>query len=238
MQIAIERDQGGRLVIENAEALALDFFESDTSSAGEDSFDERARSTVPEAPFAQEDVTPIRAGMRLGRLRQPTWDWLVNESPRAFLYEIDPTWDLVELPDDAWNPARAAMYRALYDFMGAGRGAPVATKFLHYKRRRLFPILDSAVLTMTGLRIPGPTTSEDPDVIKRNRINRAEAAATACERLRGYAIDNWDVLRRIREMLDERGKERTLARILDAVLWSSSPASAPSHTGVIRWSRE
>ena len=237
MQIAIAREKGGTLVIEEAEYFAIRFFDSDVSSDPDDSYDECARLTDPQAAFTWDDVAPIRTGMRLARLKHSTWPWLVSESPRAFLTNVDPSWDLVELPEDSWGSARDAIASALYDFMGEGRGAPVATKFLHYKRRRLVPILDRRVLEMTGLRVPDPTTSKVTATIERSRKRRAEAATAACERMRRYAIDNVDVLRKIQVQLATRGKDRTLARILDAILWSSHPASAPSRLGTIQWSR-
>jgi hypothetical protein len=237
MRIEIERNEGGRLVVEDAERLALDFFENDISSARDDSYDERARTTDPSEPFRHEDVGPIKSGMRLGRLKKPTWDWLVGESPQGFLAEIDASWDLVETPAEDWPRVLEAMTHALYDFMGAGRGAPVATKFLHFKRRLLFPILDSAVLAMTGLRIPGPTTSKNEATVERSRRNRAAVAAAACSRMRDHALHNAEALGEIRTMLAARRKDRSLARILDALLWSAHPASEPSHRGVLRWSQ-
>jgi hypothetical protein len=238
MRIEINRVQGGRLIIEDVETTVLEFFQDDISSAGENSYDECARQTDPGARYSEADVAPIRIGMRLDRLKSPTWSWLVDESPDGFLVAIDPDWDLVESPEQEWSEALSAMQEALYDFMGAGRGAPVATKFLHYKRRRLFPILDSAVLAMTGLRVPEPTTSEKPETIERNRRSRALAAARCCAQMRSFALANEETLRSLQQQLQVEGLDRTLARILDALIWVSHPASAPSHDGTIRWSHD
>src|SRR5688572_1374521 len=82
MRIVIQRAQGGQVVIDDAQVLAVEFFERDISSAGEESYDERARRTDPREPFTQDDADAIREGMRLDRLRGPTWDWLIDESPR------------------------------------------------------------------------------------------------------------------------------------------------------------
>lgn len=235
LRIEIDRAGEGGLVINHADTVALEFFEGDISTATEQSYDECARRTDPNAPFLQEDVAPIRTGMRLGRLRQPTWEWLVDESPRAFLTELGPQWDLVAMSDEDWPAVQRAIASSLYDFMGAGRGAPVATKFLHYKRRRLFPILDSAVMAMLGLRIPDPTTSKTPAAVEQSRKRRAETTARACGYVRAVARENMESLQAIQEMLLEQGKDRSTVRILDALVWSVHPASRPSHAGTISW---
>ena len=127
VRVEIARNDGGHLAIEDADRLALRFFTTDISSAAADSYDECAHRTDPTGPFGDEDITPIRTGMRLARLDRTTWSWLVNDLPRSFLRAIDPAWDLVELDDRSWPVVREAMQQALYDFMGAGRGAAVAT---------------------------------------------------------------------------------------------------------------
>lgn len=235
MRIDISRDQGGQLLIQDAERLALAFFQNDISSLGAISYDECARTTKPYEPFADHDIPPIQTGMRLRRLKGATWDWLLHESPIEFLTDCDPSWDLAELDGEAWHTARDAMLAALDDFIGANRGPAVATKFLHFKRCSLFPILDSVVVEMTGLRIPALTSSRDPATIERNRQARVEATLFACERLREHALANLEALWEIQDMLGEQGIDRPLVRILDALLWSIHPATEPSRTGVIEF---
>ncbi len=236
VRVEIARNDGGCLAIENAGCLAVRFFTTDISSAAVDSYDECAHRTDPMAPFGDEDIIPIRTGMRLSRLDRATWPWLVNDSPRGFLRAMDPGWDLVELHDRSWPAVRDAMQQALYEFMGSGRDGAVATKFLHYKRPRLFPILDSAVLANVGYSIPEPTSSKNPATVESSRRHRAEVAVTICSRLRSHGIDNISSLRTIQGLLRDQGKERSLCRILDALLWSVHPASEPSHWGTLRWS--
>jgi hypothetical protein len=165
MHIDISRDQGGQLVIHDAEKLAIAFFTTDISSVGPTSYDECARTTNPLEQFQADEIRPIQTGMRLRRLKSDTWDWLLHESPQDFLTECDPSWDLAGLEGDAWSTARDAMIAALDGFIGANRGPAVATKFLRFKRCRLFPILDSVVVEMTGLRIPALTSSRNPDAM-------------------------------------------------------------------------
>jgi Family of unknown function (DUF6308) len=235
IRVEIARNDGGHLAIEDADTLALRFFTTDISSAAADSYDECAHRTDPTGPFGEEDITPIRTGMRLARLDRATWPWLINDSPRGFLRAIDPAWDLVELDDRSWPNVREAMQQALYEFMGSGRGGAVATKFLHYKRPRLFPILDSAVLANIGYSIPEPTTSKNPATVERSRRRRADVGVAICSRLRKHSIENISSLRTIQILLRDQGKERSLW-ILDALLWSVHPASEPSHWGTLRWS--
>jgi hypothetical protein len=236
VRVEIARKDGGHLAIEDADRLALRFFTTDISSAAADSYDECAHRTDPTGPFGDEDITPIRAGMRLARVDRTTWPWLMNDSPRGFLRAVDPAWDLVELDDRSWPVVREATEETLYEFMGSGRGGAVATKFLHYKRPRLFPILNSAVLANVGYSIPEPTTSKDPATVERSRRHRADVAVAICSRLREHGIDNISSLRTTQNLLRDQGKERSLCRILDALLWSVHPASEPSHWGTLRWS--
>ena len=93
---------------------------------------------------------------------------------------------------------------------------------LHLKRPRLFPILDRLVVEMLG-----GTLAEDaaPEV-------RAQLAANLILHVRVQGIRNLDPLREIQSQLARLELERSLVRIVDAILWLAHPAEG--NTGAKR----
>jgi hypothetical protein len=91
----------------------------------------------------------------------------------------------------------------------------VATKLLHYKRPRLFPVLDSFVAEMFGMNIP--------DVGKAHE--RVEAAVRLTSAIRSEGRRNVETLRSIRDLLAQETSQRSLIRIFDAIVWFSHPAA-------------
>jgi hypothetical protein len=86
----------------------------------------------------------------------------------------------------------------------------VITKVLHIKRPQLIPVLDSLVAEQIGAR-----AGED-----------LSTWVETVERVRAVGRANLDELRAIQEHLRSNGiSDRTLVRILDALLWTSSPGS-------------
>lgn len=133
-----------------------------------------------------------------------------------WLREIPSDLDLIETDDDAWDEARGRelLRTAVRSTLGRGRGVAVATKLLHLKRPRLFPILDAFVAQMLGR----PITREDVD-------GRAEQAGQLIVRLRREGRRNAYVLRTIGNEFAAAGLERSLVRILYAALWLAHPAA-------------
>jgi hypothetical protein len=126
--------------------------------------------------------------------------------------------DLLDLDDDQWSSAQGDEHlsAALQAVLGPGRGMGVATKILHLKRPRLFPVLDSLVAQMFGVNAP-------PDATLPRRIETALELARA---IRREGRNNVNVLRCIKQTLqDADGIDRPLARILDALVWFSHPAA-------------
>lgn len=89
--------------------------------------------------------------------------------------------------------------------IGTGRGLSVATKVLHLKRPRLFPVLDSLVLNNLG-------------------VTDSVAPIQIVDHLRHEGRRNLDALSAIQVAL-RPDYERTLVRVLDALLWASHPAA-------------
>jgi hypothetical protein len=81
---------------------------------------------------------------------------------------------------------------------------------LHIKRPGLVPVLDSLFIEQIGGRVDA-----DPSSL-----------VDAIEHIRGVGRANLPQLRLIREHLRQQSlRDRTLVRILDAPLWTSSPGS-------------
>jgi hypothetical protein len=97
-----------------------------------------------------------------------------------------------------------------------GIGLAGATKLLHLKRPRLFPVLDSLVVEVMGINVGDDATREQ-------RIAIAQQVAAA---IRREGRRNIDALRAIQAEVGDGGRLRlTLVRILDICLWFAHPAA-------------
>lgn len=204
-RVVIDRlDDGPQLVIEDAEGLALDFFSKDASSVGPKAFDARAGQGDPDRITA-DDVRAINETMR-ARARHSAWEAeFAAVEPLPWLAAISLSWDLIATDSEAWDTtnATAICAEAVAKATGPYRGPSVATKVLHLKRPRIFPVLDSLVLEQIG------ATSQGVPVL--------------LDHLRAVGQTNLEQLRSIQEHLAARGIRRELVRILDALLWASHP---------------
>jgi hypothetical protein len=205
VQVVISRlDSGPRLVIEDAMGLALDFFSKDASSVGQKAYDARAGQGDPNRITA-DDVRAINETMR-ARARHSAWE---NEfaavEPLPWLKAISLDWDLIATDEAIWRAmnATALCAEAVAKATGPYRGPSVATKVLHLKRPRIFPVLDSLVLEQIGA-----TSQPVPALL---------------DHLRDVGRANFEQLGEVRAALDNVGYRRTLIRILDALLWASHP---------------
>ena len=104
---------------------------------------------------------------------------------------------------------------ALTAAIGDRRGPSVATKVLHLKRPRLFPVLDGLVATMLGVNMP-----EDAPHSRRVQIS-----VGLLLHLRAQGRANLHQLQTIRALLNADGVDRPLVRILDAIVWFAHPAA-------------
>lgn len=214
MTIRIGRLDGGLLVIDGA-ALSTAFFTQDPSSLGVGSYDSLAGRTH----IDMIETSDIEALNRTMRARTAHGRWApIAQTPLPWLTEIDPGLDLIEADDARWASAEAERLigSALVAVVGEGRGVSVATKMLHLKRPRLFPILDQLVAEMLGMRISPDAPAEV----------RARQAARLIVHLRAQGRNNIRPLREIQAELAGQAFERSLVRILDAILWLSHPAAS------------
>lgn len=206
-EIVIQRmDGGAALVIEHAERLAEAFFRIDPSSRRPDGIDRRLGLTDPNR-IVQEDLTPINSTF-VARSPAAAWQDLFEAGPLPWLAALDPDWDLIGMDDQRWQ--RLGCPDRLVDAFEAihapYRAQAVATKVLHLKRWRLVPVLDSLVAFQLG----APSSA---------------STITLVEHLRAQGRANLATFRIIRSYLAERGIDRSYVRIIDALIWTSHPAT-------------
>ena len=210
--LRIERLDGEQLVLDGL-GLARGFFLGDPSSIAAGSYDslagrgERDRITTA-------DIQAINRTMR-ARSAHESWQPLLDRD-LIWLAALDLKLDLIGAAEADWQAAdgeRLAI-TALTETIGHGRGPSVATKVLHLKRPRLFPVLDDFVAVMLGVNMPTDPTPR-----------RTEIAAGLLVHLRAQGRANLQQLEAIRRILSIEGVDRPLVRILDAILWFSHPAA-------------
>jgi hypothetical protein len=220
-RVAIHRlDKGPTLVIDDAAALAYDFFSQDSSSVGPESYDASSGRTDAN----RITVDDVRAINRTMRARSPHSAWEVFTAAAEalpWLQALDPSWDLIAMEQPAWEATSCGelLAAAISASVGPYRQLSVATKVLHLKRPRLFPVLDSLVLEQLGA------------------VGRTPLELLVHLRHQGQA--NIDALSAAQHALAKRGIDRPLVRILDALLWMTHPGAGlasklPGWTHVIR----
>lgn len=214
--IVIERMDGGpRLIIEEPGTLALQFFSTDASSVGPGAYDQRAGRGEPNR-ITTEDIRAINQTMR-ARSPHSAWEPLtaaLDELP--WLTAIDRNWDLIGTDDEVWQRAGGAdrLAAAIEATVGPYRRLSVATKVLHLKRPRLFPVLDSLVVDLIG----GLAYLQRPAKLLLHLREQGRANLTALTAIQAELA------------AQEQPLERSLVRILDALLWSSHPTAGIAAT--------
>lgn len=211
-------DGGSRLVIEHAERLAFDFFTNDASSTGDDPYDAWAGRTEPNR-ITTDDLHAINRTMRA---RSPLTAWSdftrPDEPPLAWLSALPTDVGLFDLDDAEWDRAGydALLGAVFTGIVGPYRNLAVATKVLHLKRPRLFPVLDRLVVEQIG--------------------GIGKPAMTMMRHLRAQGRANCPGLSSIQADLEKAHLTRTHVRILDALLWASHSASSMGKV-LERWER-
>lgn len=202
--IVVERMDGGpRLVIDDAAALAYDFFRLDASSVGPNAYDAQIGKTDPDR-ITTADVTAINTTMR-ARSPHSAWESLTSAGSLPWLAAIPPQASLLGASDDEWRALRDAAEAAFVAGIGPHRNLSVATKVLHLKRPRFFPVLDSLVIEQLG--------------------GVGRPAIAILEHVRRVGRDNLEALAIIAGMLEKVHIRRSDVRILDVLLWSTHPAA-------------
>ena len=175
-------------------------------------FDEIAGRTRRDMITAS-DVAVINQFMG-ARTAYARWEPILNKR-RRWIQELDPRLDLIATGDRNWRSREGdrLVHRALAGILGPGRNIAVATKVLHLKWPRLFPILDRFVVELLGGRF-----SAEAD-------ERAQDAAELILHMRQEARRNLPVLRTVQVGLRADGRTLSLVRVLDSILWAAHPAA-------------
>lgn len=212
VRLAIERmDNGPTLVIDGAQWLAEMFFRFDASATGALSYDASTLTTDKDR-FEDLDVAALNRTMA-ARTAHKWWTQLFTHGPSPILSSLGKDWDLIEASDEQWAGGSMAsrVAGAIAEMRATHRGQAVNTKMLHLKRPALVPVLDSLVIDQLG--------------------GRGKSVQLVLEHLRSVGRSNMDALHQIQAHLasltgyDARPIDRTIVRILDALLWSTNPAS-------------
>jgi hypothetical protein len=207
LPIVVRRIDGGpSVVVEDASLLAHAFFTSDPSSVGPKAYDQHAgRGDLNR--ITTDDVRTINQTMR-ARSRHTAWETLTSAGPLPWLAVLDPSWDLIELPDREWEQLGCTeLLEAVFAAaLGPYRNHAVASKVLHLKRPLLIPILDSLVVEQIG----GGERTPAIDLVLH---------------VRAEGQRNRFALRQVQASLEESRIARPLVRILDVLLWSGHPAA-------------
>jgi Family of unknown function (DUF6308) len=199
-------DDGPRLVLEEPQLLAHDFFRLDASSVGPMAFDARAGLGDPNRITA-EDLRAINQTMR-ARARHSAWEAEFGAAePLPWLAAINLDWDLIATDDATWAASDCTHMIAIAVEKSTGRyrGNSVATKVLHVKRPMVFPILDSLALEQIG-------ATNQP-------------VAAILDHFRAVGRENLDQLRAAQAFLARQEITRSLVRVLDGLLWASHPGA-------------
>jgi hypothetical protein len=198
-------------VIDHADERAAFFFLSNLSSVGSSAYDRWIVSSQNcRDGFTEADIRVMNTTMT-ARTAYQHWTTLTGSAAATrWLQELDASWELFTMADDTWEVCQARILDALTAVMAPYRTTAIVTKLLHIKRPKLIPVCDSYVCAMIG--------------------RRARTAADATKLIgdvREVGRVNIDALVEISARLTSIGIDRTLVRILDALLWSCYQTAGP-----------
>lgn len=196
------------LIVRDPWPTVLRFFTEDSSSKGVRSYDAYViRGGSPPNRVIDADVSAIN--VTLGA-RSPHADWaaVIQRGNLVVLRALPLDLDLFQSSDALWEKVRVSdRLNALFGaVITKGIGIARATKLLHIKRPALIPVCDSYVLGLMGIPNVG-----------------AESGVALVEHLRAVRREMLPSLLDLQQRLKDLGHERTLVRVLDALLWSAYP---------------
>jgi antitoxin (DNA-binding transcriptional repressor) of toxin-antitoxin stability system len=228
--VEVPRADGGLLVVDDAAAMAEVFFATEISSLGPGSYDARTLTTHPEQ-LDREDITVLNRSFRAMIMKTQLWSPLMEAGDLPWLTALDRDWDLVTMREADWQ--RLKVLDRITEGVEAvvsvkGRGVAQPTKLLHLKRPRLVPVIDSFVARAMG----APLSAEASAAVRVGQARRI------LEHFRVAAGHARPQLERVDAHLRTAGIERSLLRILDALIWCSE-AEAWVELGAVlkRWRR-
>lgn len=206
--IVVERlDERVPVVIERAELVAEVFFRLDPSARPGGYDDYIVANLRLSDRIVREDIDALNATMR-ARSKVDWWAELIAKERLDWLVALGSKWDLILLDDAAWRRrgCSEAIAGAFEGIKGKYHGPATSTKLLHMKRPALIPVCDSFVQAQLGAR---PSTD----------------LAEVVEYIRIQGRRNLNELLAVQAWLARMGMDRTLVRVVDALLWSTHPDS-------------
>jgi uncharacterized protein DUF6308 len=206
--IVIERLDGREpLVIERSELVAEVFFRLDLSARPGGYDDYIVANLRLHDRIVKADIDALNDTMR-ARSKVDWWAELIEKGRLDWLVALGRQWDLFLLDDAGWRRRGCSeiVAGAFEGIKGKYHGPATSTKLLHVKRPALIPVCDSFVQERLGTR-PSMDLAE------------------VVEFIRVQGRKNLNELLTVQRWLSRRGIERTLVRVLDALLWSTHPES-------------
>ena len=195
---------GSAFTIDYADELAEFFFRANASSVGPNAYDACVVSGADPNRITDDNITAVNQTMaaRTSHKRWTTFTEVTTDEP--WLTALDPNWDLYAMAEKEWlqDDVHKHLGAAFKAVIGPYRRPAVATKVLHIKRPRLIPVCDSYVARTMGVELWD-----------------SAGLLGLVTHLREQGQVNLDGLLEIQARLREIGIDRTLVRILDALLW-------------------
>jgi hypothetical protein len=207
VQIELVPLNGAPFTIHYADYLAEFFFRANASSCGPNAYDDCVLAGDNPDRITTDDIAAVNRTMAA---RTPHKCWAAFTEATAdepWLIALSSDWDLYAMPEPEWleHVVHKHLGTAFEKVMGPYRGPAVATKVLHIKRPRLIPVCDSYVARTMGMTYGDEVSWRD--------------LLRLVMHLRKQGQANLEALLEIHARLSAIGIERTLVRILDALLW-------------------
>lgn len=196
--------KGSPFTIHHAGDLAKFFFRANASSVGPNAYDVCVGKGMNPNRITDDDVTAVNQTMA-ARTSHKHWKAFTDAPIDAsWLTALDPGWDLYAMSETEWRQhvVHKQLEAAFEAVIGPYRRPAVATKVLHIKRPRLIPVCDSYVARTLGVELLD-----------------SEGLLRLVMHLHKQGQANLEALLAIQTLLSDVGIDRTLVRILDALLW-------------------
>jgi hypothetical protein len=211
--VRVEREDHELLVLDGLELVRG--FRAGDISAQPGGYDELAGTGDSPDRITEDDIHKVNSLMR-ARAKVEWWRPALDDD-QAWLAAIPRDLDIIELDNNAWQTADGprlvseGIASCIRPYLALGR----ATKVLHFKRPRVFPVLDELAVEAIGVNLPDQPTREQ-------RIAIAKRVVAAVRR---EGRNNIEELRRIQAVIAADGPILSLVRIFDIVLWFSHTAA-------------
>lgn len=216
VQVNLVPLNGSAFTIDYAGELAEYFFRTNASSTSPKAYAAWVLKEADPDRITVGDVVAVN-GTMAARTPHKHWTSFTDaETDEPWLAVLDPEWDLYAMPEKEWlqHVVHRPLGEAFKAIMGPYRRPAVVTKVLHIKRPRLIPICDSYVASAMGVTFGDEANWRD--------------LLNLVMHLRRQGQTNLDSLVAIQERLRKAGIERSLVRILDALLWMRGDVNGPN----------